>query len=69
MKIYGFNEKEILLSRFDFSNIDYCPLISDFCSPISLDKILYHNFFNDYESILNKSGKSIIIRKYYPENI
>ena len=60
MKIYGFKEKEILWSRFDFSNIDYCPLIWDFCSSISLDKILYNNVSSDYESILNKSGKSIM---------
>ena len=71
MKIYGFKEKEILWSRFEFSNIDYCPLIWDFCSSISLDKILYNNVSSDYESILNKSGKSImeVTRKYYPENI
>ena len=73
-KFMGFKEKEILLNSFAYSNFNYCPLVWHFCSAKSVKKIntiqkilkiqeralriLYNDFSGDYESILNKSGKS-----------
>ena len=64
----GFKEKEILLNSFVYSNFDYCPIVWHFCSAKLVEKmekiqerdlrILYNDFFRDYESILNKCGKS-----------
>ena len=64
----GFKKKEILLNSFVYSNFNYCPLVWHFCSAKSVKKIekiqeralrtLYSDFSGDYESILNKSGKS-----------
>ena len=64
----GFKEKEILLNSFVYSNFNYCPLVWHFCSAKSVKKIekieeralriLYNDFSSDFESILNKSGKS-----------
>ena len=67
-KFMGFKEKEILLNSFVYSNFNYCPLVWHFCSAKSVKKIekiqeralgiLYTDFSSDFESILNKSGKS-----------
>ena len=67
-KFMGFKEKEILLNSFVYSNFNYCPLVWHFCSAKSVKKIekiqeralriLYNDFSSDFESILNKSGKS-----------
>ena len=64
----GFKEKEILLNSFVYSNFDYCPIVWHFCSAKLVEKmekiqeralrILYNDFFRDYESTLNKCGKS-----------
>ena len=37
-KFMGFKEKEILLNSFAYSNFNYCPLVSHFCSAKSLKK-------------------------------
>ena len=67
-RFIGFKEKEILLNSFVYSNFNYCPLVWHFCSAKSVKKIekiqeralriLYNGFSSDFESILNKSGKS-----------
>ena len=67
-KFMDFKEKEILLNSFVYSNFNYCPLVWHFCSAKSVKKIekmqeralgiLYTDFSSDFESILNKSGKS-----------
>ena len=64
----GFKEKEILLNSFVYSNFNYCPIVSHFCSAKSVKqieriqeralRILYNDFSSDNDSILNKSGKS-----------
>ena len=64
----GFKEKEILLNSFFHSNFNYCPIVWQLCSAKSVKKIeeiqeralriLYNDFSSDYESLLNKSGKS-----------
>ena len=64
----GFKEKEILLNSFVYSNFNYCPIVWHFWSAKLVEKmekiqeralrILYNDFFRDYESILNKCGKS-----------
>ena len=64
----GFKQKEILLNSFVYSNFNYCPLVWHFCSAKSVKKIEKiqeralrinrNNFSSDFESILNKSGKS-----------
>ena len=67
-KFMGFKEKEILLNTFVHSNFNYCPLVWHFWSAKSVKKIekiqeralriVYKFFSSDYESTLNKSGKS-----------
>ena len=67
-KFMGFEEKEILLNSFVYSNLNYFPLVWPFCSAKSVKKIekiqeralriLKNDFSGDYETILNKSGKS-----------
>lgn len=57
-----------MLNSFACSNFNYCPLLWHFCPGKLLNetekiqeqtlRILWINFFDDYESIINKSGKS-----------
>ena len=57
-----------MLNSFVYSNFNYCPIVWHFCSAKLVEKmekiqerdlrILYNDFFRDYESILNKCGKS-----------
>ena len=65
----GFKEKQILLNSFVYLNFHYCPLVWHFCSAKSVKKdrkkiqerglrTLCNNFSSDFESTLNKSGKS-----------
>ena len=58
-KFMGFKEKEILLNSFVYSNLNYCSLVKKIEKQQERAiRILYNNFSSDYESILNKSGKS-----------
>ena len=64
----GFKQKEILLNSFVYSNFNYCLLVWHFCSAKSVKKIKKiqeralrinrNNFSSEFESVLNKSGKS-----------
>ena len=66
----GLKEEEILLNSFYYSNFDYCSLVWSFCLAKSLNKIkkmqerapriFLKTFSGDYESISNKSCKSIV---------
>ena len=57
-----------MLNSLDYSSFNYCLLVWRFCSAKSVKKIeeiqeralriLYNNFSSDFESILNKCGKS-----------
>ena len=64
----GFNEKEVLLKSFVQSNFNYCPLVWDFYSSKSLNKIekiqeralriIYNDSTSHYNQLLNKSSKA-----------
>ena len=64
----GFKTKEILVSRFVYSNFNYCPLVWHFCRSKSMKnlgkiqaralKILYNDFDSDNLTLLNKHNKA-----------
>ena len=63
----GFEEKKILINSFIHGNFNYCPLVWDFCSKNSLNKIeniqkralrfLLNDYESDYKTLLRKSNK------------
>ena len=61
----GFEEKKILINSFIYGNFNYCPLVWQFCSKNSLNKIenigknalRLNDNESDYKTLLKKSNK------------
>ena len=66
-KYIGFQEMEMLLDSFIFSNFSYCPLVWHFCSTALSQKIekiqervlrlLYNDSYSSYNSLLLKAER------------
>ena len=64
----GFKTKEILVSRFVYSNFNYCPIVWHFCTSKAMKnlekiqeralKILYNDFDSDNLTFLNNHNKA-----------